>query len=117
MHIPRTVLAPLIALSVAMLPAAGGAAVKSMDMGDMAEMSDMAAMEDMDCCPHQTIPSDKSMDGCACLAMCALNCFSFSAAASSPVVFPSRASKLTPAFEVNSFSSLAGSPPFRPPRA
>jgi hypothetical protein len=118
MHIGRTVLALLIALSVAMLPAAGvvGADAKSMDMGGMVGMTDMSAMEGMDCCPHEAIPSDKSTNGCTCMAMCALSCFSFAEAAWSPVIFPSDAADLTPAFEVNSFSSLAGSPPFRPPR-
>jgi hypothetical protein len=118
MHIGRTALALLIALSVAMLPATGvvGPAAKSMDMPGMAGMTDMSGMEDMDCCPHGAIPFDKSMNGCTCMAMCALTCVSFAEAAWSPVIFPSRAAELTQAFEVNSFSSLAGSPPFRPPR-
>ena len=118
MHIGRAVIALLIALSVAMLPAGGvvGAAAKCMDMNGMTGMTDMSAMEDMDCCPHDAIPSDKSMNGCTCMAMCALSCFSFAKTASSLVIFRSPAAKLTPAFETNSFRSPAGSPPFRPPR-
>jgi hypothetical protein len=119
MNVCRTVLALLIALSVAMLPRGGGvgAAAKSMTMSGMTEsnMAEMSAMGDMDCCPHQSIPSDKSIDGCSCMATCALNCFSFTGTAAT-VVFSSPAAKLLPAFETNAFTSHKGSPPFRPPR-
>ena len=60
MNIGRTILALLIALSVAMLPAAGGASV-AVKSGDATEMS---AMEDMDCCPPKVNPCDKGMNDC-----------------------------------------------------
>ena len=68
MNVGRTIFALLIALSVAMLPAAGGvsAAVKS------TEMADMSGMDDMDCCPQKANPCDKAMDGCSSMATCAL---------------------------------------------
>lgn len=112
MELGRILLAFLIALSVAMLPVAGGvgAVMKSN------ETTEMAAMEDMDCCPHKTNPCDKAVDGCSSMAVCALKCFSFSGTLSSPVVFPSHVAQLNPVFGTNPFNSQTESPPFRPPR-
>jgi hypothetical protein len=107
MHLARIILAFVIALSVAMLPAAAGTgvAVKS------AEMSDMPAM-DHDCCPPKADPCAN----CTSMAACALKCFGFSDTAYSIVAFPSIPASLDPPFESNSFRSQIGSPPFRPPR-
>jgi hypothetical protein len=112
MKIGRIILALMIALSVAMLPAAGGgsAVMKSIDS------TDMAAMEDMDCCPHKASPCDMAMDGCASMAACALTWLTFSDTASSPVIFPSRLAQLNPALGTSPFKSQTGIPPFRPPR-
>jgi hypothetical protein len=113
MCIGRTILALLIALSVAFLPAAGvaGGSVKS------PESADMSAMEDMhDCCPPQANPCDKAMDCCGTMAGCALKCFSFAATASSIIVFPSISATMTASLVSHSFPSQMGSPPFRPPR-
>jgi|EndMetStandDraft_8_1072994.scaffolds.fasta_scaffold28287_3 hypothetical protein len=115
MSIGRTILALLIALSVALLPAAGVAGVspKSPDSGDMSTMEDMSAMEDMhDCCPPKANPCDD----CGTMASCALKCFSFATTASSTVVFPSISATMTVSFVGHSFPSQMGSPPFRPPR-
>ncbi len=112
MQIGRTILALLIALSVAMLPAVGGAGA----IAKSADMTAMAAMEDMDCCPHKTNPCDKAMDDCASMATCALKCFSFSATTLSDIVFPLRVASLSPLFGAQLFHSQTGSPPFRPPR-
>ena len=46
----------------------------------------------------------------------ALKCFSF-LGTSAVIVFPSAFAKMTASFAANPFSSQAGSPPFRPPRA
>jgi hypothetical protein len=101
----RTILALLVALSVALLPAAAGAGV-----------SDMSAMADMhDCCPNAN-PCDKAMDDCGTMATCALKCFSFAGTSSSIITFPSISAAMTAAFVSNPFSSQMGSPPFRPPR-
>ena len=108
----RTILALLIALAVAMLPAAGGAGVKS-----PAPAAGMSAMEDMpDCCPQMADPCAKAMDDCAAMATCALKCCSFAAAASSIIVFRSPFASMTIPFAANPFASQTGSPPFRPPR-
>lgn len=110
----RTIFAVLIALLVVILPAAAGAS------GSMAEptnifLTDTSTMEDMDCCPEDSDPCEKAMDGCASMASCALKCFSFTGT-SVPLVF-----RLT--VRRNSISHLRGifhpqssSLPFRPPR-
>jgi hypothetical protein len=115
MRIGRTILALLIALSVAMLPAAAGAGVssKSPEMADMDAGDMSSAMED-DCCPHKANPC--AMDDCGSMATCALKCFSFSGASSSIIVFPSTFAKVATPFAANPFSSQTGTPPFRPPR-
>jgi hypothetical protein len=105
----RTILAVLIALSVAMLPAAGSA--KSPEPADMSMMEDMT-----DCCPHKANPCEKAMDDCAAMATCVLKCFSFTGTSSSKIVFPSTFAKMAAFFANNPFSSQTGSPPFRPPR-
>jgi hypothetical protein len=112
MDIGRTILAVLIALSVAILPAAGGAGVS----GKSPEPADMSMTDDMDCCPHKANPCEKAMDDCAAMATCVLKCFSFVGTLSSTIVFPSACAKMATFFANNSFSSQTSSPPFRPPR-
>ena len=112
MKVVRTIVALLIVLSVAVLPAAGGVALvaKSNAMSDMAAMadSDMAAMDDMDCCPHPANPSDKAMDKSACMATCALHCFTSGGAAVSTIVFPSHQARLIWALSKNPFKLANG---------
>ena len=112
MRVSRIVLALLIALSVAVLPAAGGVAA----VAKSAEMAGTAAIDDMDCCPHTPNPCDKAMDRASCMATCALKCFTFGGAAESTVFFSSQQARLCPASATNPFNSRTGSPPFRPPR-
>jgi hypothetical protein len=134
MRIGRTILALLIALSVAMLPAAAGAGSRSSASADMSgsdmsatdmpssDMSatDMAAMDmsamEGDCCPHKANPCDKAND-CATMAACALKCFSFAGAAWSVITFPASFANLAIPFGDGPPPSQTGSPPFRPPRA
>ena len=113
MSIGRTIVALLIALSVAMLPAAGSAAMsaKSPEAAGIYVTDDMS-----DCCPHKANPCEKAMDDCAAMATCALKCLSF-LGTSAVIVFPSAFAKMTASFAANPCSSQAGSPPFRPPRA
>jgi hypothetical protein len=112
MSVGRTILALLVALSVAMLPAAAGAGVSVKSPAQ----ADMSAMEDMhDCCPKAN-PCDKAMDDCGTMATCALKCFSFAGTSLSIIAFPSISAAMTAAFFSNPFSSQMGSPPFRPPR-
>jgi hypothetical protein len=117
MHLGRTILMLLIALSVAMLPATGGAAVsvKSADTSDMSDMS--SSMEDMhDCCPHKKLPLEKAIgDCCSSMATCSMNCFGFTGT-SSLIFFPLLLGSLTISLVSNPLYSQTGSPPFRPPR-
>jgi hypothetical protein len=111
MSIGRTILALLIALSVAMLPAAvgSGLGIKS------ADMTEMSSMEDMDCCPHKANPCDQ-MDGCTSMAACALHCFSFLGSASLPFAYPLALANRMPVLQDGNIHSQTSSPPFRPPR-
>src|SRR5215467_9571592 len=117
----RTILAFLIALSVALLPAAGTAAFKSKPH-DMTAMSAQESMDDSmgesmdDCCPHALVPCDKDGGQCSSMAACTINCLSFSGGTSSPFIYPVTLAALQPPFEGSVLLSQTGSPPFRPPR-
>ena len=116
MRIGRTIVAVLVALSVATLPAATGFAA---DATTAMEISAVPAMPDCD--HHHNAPggkTQKSMDDGSCMAACALNCFNVMAAAFSAVAFsPPASAALKPARTSSNISSLMGSPPFRPPRS
>ena len=101
MSFARTILATLIAISVAMVPATGGAAISTKPV----EMS-MADQADMPCCPP---------DDCKGSIACALKCFNFVA-----TIFP--ATTLLPHGADGPPQSFAGgtlhgyvSPPTYPP--
>src|SRR5215831_10427447 len=111
MNVGRTILALLIALSVAMLPTVASANI-AVTSTDMTEMAEMAAMEDMDCCPHKAKPCDH----CSSMATCQLTHFSFFATSASDIIFPSVAASLSPLSGANAFHPQEGNPPFRPPR-
>jgi hypothetical protein len=120
MKVGRIILALLIAVSVAVLPVARGVAAvaTSTDMTHMAAIgaADAAAMDDMDCCPHQPNPGDKATDKSACMAICALGCFTLGGTAVSTIVVQSQQARLSFALNTNPLGSQAGRPPFRPPR-
>ena len=114
MSIGRTILALLVSLSVAMLPAAAGAGVSAKSP----HQADMSMTEGMhDCCPPMANPCDHAMDDCGSMATCVLKCFSFASTSSEIIVFPATSVKMIAPFERNPFSSQTGAPPFRPPRA
>lgn len=101
MSFARTILATLIAISVAMVPATGGAAISTKPV----EMS-MADQADTPCCPP---------DDCKGSIACALKCFNFVA-----TIFP--ATTLLPHGADGPPQSFAGgtlhgyvSPPTHPP--
>src|SRR5438132_14091188 len=113
MAFARTILAALIALSVALLPAAGAGALKFQSQ-DMTEMSASEPMDD--CCPHAASLCDKAMSDCTSMAACAVNCLSCASATSSALIYPMTLAVLMPLFESGLLHSQMGSPPFRPPR-
>ena len=116
MQLGRTILILLLALSVALLPTKGGAAVsaKSADMSDMSASMDYvsSSMDDMDCCPHKKPPSsEKAIDGCcSSIATCPMNCFGI-AGTSSLIIFPSLLGDLPFSLASNPLHSQTGSPP------
>jgi hypothetical protein len=109
MSICRTILALLIAVSVAIMPAAGGAglSVKSTD-------GEMSSMGDMDCCPKKTNPCDQG--GCLLMANCVLKCFSTANFATVPISYAVMLADQMPLPRASALYSHLGSPPFRPPR-
>jgi hypothetical protein len=119
MTIARAILACLIAVSLAALPAAGhaGGAVKHMQASAMDHMAieDMSAMDAMDCCPNKADTSHKTIDDCAAMAGCAL-CTGFLGVASASVIFPLLLSTAAFSSPSDPLPSQTGSPPFRPPR-
>jgi hypothetical protein len=117
MRLCRTILALLIALSVATLPAAGSAALvaKSADMSESdVSMSESMSMQD---CDHAVMPCHKGMDGCQSMAACALKCFNFSQSGVSILRFPLVLTDRLFASAEAPVPSQPSSPPFRPPRA
>jgi hypothetical protein len=107
MTVGRLILAVVIALSVALLPAVGGAAA--------AKAVNSSAMAMHDGCDTPADPcTDKG--GCTAMAVCAAKCFGYTGGAiavvdAMPFVVTCR---LEPAERV---TPHMGSPPFRPPRA
>jgi uncharacterized protein with ACT and thioredoxin-like domain len=122
MNIARTILAVFITVSVAVLPLAGGAVGgKSSEMSEsmyMTSSGDMSVSMDMsDCCPHDSVPCDKSIANCLSMAGCASTMLSLSEHIVSSFVFPIVLTQLLPTLESQTFPSQTSSPPFRPPRA
>ena len=119
MNAARAILAFLITLSLAALPAAGQArlAVKTMDASAMDHMAaeDMSAMDAMDCCPNKADTSHKTIDDCAAMAGCVL-CTGFLGTAPASVNFPLLLSTRVFSSPTDPLPSQAGNPPFRPPR-
>jgi hypothetical protein len=108
----RTILALLIALSVALLPAAGAGAFKFQPE----DMTEMSVSEPMDCCPHAAGLCDIARSDCTSMAACAVNCLNCASGTSSALVYPVMLAVLMPLFEGDFLHSQLGSPPFRPPR-
>jgi hypothetical protein len=117
MRIGRTIVAVLVALSVATLPAAIGFAAGATTA---MEISASPAMPDCDH-HHHNAPggkTQKSMDDCASMAGCALKCFNFTGTILAGIAYSSSAgAALKPVHASSIFVLQMGSPPFRPPRA
>jgi hypothetical protein len=112
MHIGRTILILLIALSVAVLPTGSGAAigVKSVDTSHMSSTDRMHH-----CCPHKDLPSPKALDDCCSSMACPMNSFSF-VGESSLMVPPPLVGNVMMSLVSDPVRSQEGGPPFRPPR-
>ena len=131
MRIGRTILAFLVALSLALLPMAGAFAVPSdepmasdvvvasaHDCCDQQSMgSEVVVASSHDCCDHESIPADHMMKECNASAGCTAKCFNFYALVFSGVTIPSPIGGTESHFVSNPFYSQTASPPYRPPRA
>jgi hypothetical protein len=123
----RRILVFLLAVALAMLPAAGhagyvaaAAAPAMTDTSAMHHGSEMhhhdVAMDDMaDCCPHKHDGSHKAVDDCASMAGCTL-CVGFLAPTDSALISPVLPTGAAVSFASTPLHSQIGSPPFRPPR-
>lgn len=109
-------LAIVIALSVAMLPAAGGFAAASHIM----KVSAPAAMPDCEHQHHHHAPIDKTQkhtNDCASMAGCALKCFNFTGITFAGIAFSSPAgAALDPIRASDDIPPRMDGLPFRPPR-
>ena len=124
MSIFRAVLAALIALSVALGPAAGGFAVASMTESPKAgppskslETPQITELSAADCCDHDGMPVGSMNDKCQAAAGCAAKCFSLYGITFSAVVLPPDIGEPEPLMASQSLDSRTGTPPFRSPRA
>jgi hypothetical protein len=98
----RAVLAAVVALSIAVVPAVGGAAIAS---------SSHISMSD-----DEGMPCNKAMDDSKAIAACALKCFNFAGVVVVVPVLPSAyVVHLERSFITNTFRSHPTRPPFRPP--
>src|SRR5260370_12732167 len=94
----RSVIALVVALSVAMLPAAGGIAAPE----EIPSASELATSAH-DCCDHDGMPADNVMKDCQAAAGCAAKCFSVCGmVVSSPLSHP-QVTGAEPFFETKTF--------------
>ncbi len=121
MNFARTILAILIAASVAMLPVASGALgakssvmFASMDMSPADNLSD--SMDMSDCCPHKAVPCENTNGDCTSMAACAGTFLGLSGPVFSVIVFPVVLAEVMPVLTSQTLRSQTSSPPFRPPR-
>src|SRR5262245_42225065 len=113
MRYARFILACLITLSVAALPAAAAGAFTA-----EAKSSDVAMSSSMpDCCDRESLPCDKpagDLGPCATFS-CMAKCFSYVGAPSPGVLVPVKTAD-QPRRTIDLVLLKIGSPPFRPPR-
>lgn len=117
MGIARTILAAVIAVSVAVMPAAAGAVAAAGASRDaFVGTADSAMPVD---CAHHNSPADrgsKGADDCGSLAACAVKCFNYVGSVVPGIATTPKASRLLPVVAVGCVASNIAAPPFRPPR-
>jgi len=113
MGLARTILAIVIALSVAALPAAAGC----ISVAKSAPQTLQSAMSD-DCDHHGSSPAhgSKAMDDCGSMGLCAAKCFNYAGTVLPHVMAVPTGSALQPVANGDIVVLQIGSPPFRPPR-
>jgi hypothetical protein len=113
MRIGRTILAFLVALSLATLPMAGAFAVPK----DEVTASEVAVTSAHDCCEGDGTPAGHATKECQAAAGCATKCFSVFAVALSGAPIPPPTGGTDPLFFSNPIYLQTADLPFRPPRA
>jgi hypothetical protein len=117
-RIVRTILAVVVAVSVAVLPAtAGTLPVAKASESQATEVALSAAMP-VDCDHHAPARDrgSKAADDCAAMAACAASCFNYAGTVVPEVALVPTASRLQPVAATDLVVSKIGTPPFRPPR-
>ena len=110
MHIRRTFLVLLVALSVAIMPTAGAVAL-GVNPTDTTAYATMPG-----CCDNQDMPCEKSVNGCPLMALCASASVGLAATSFSDFTYPISATSNKPSLASFGLDSQPSSPPFRPPR-
>jgi hypothetical protein len=130
MRIGQTILAFLVALSLAMLPMARAfvascdeakasevvVAASAHDCNHEAMTSDVVVASAHECCDHEAMQGDHAMKECPASADCIAKCCNFYAVLLSEEVTPSAIGGTESHFVSNPFYSRTASPPYRPPR-
>ncbi len=112
MAIARTILAFVIAFSVAILPAAGAFALGSKP----AMSSTNLVFTEHDCCDDDGMPMTDMTKDCQAAAGCAAKCFNVYGLSSWEGVLGPLPSAPEPLLVASGLPQLFGMPPFRPPR-
>jgi hypothetical protein len=115
MRYARLILACLIALSVAALPAGAVGAFAA-----VAKSADLAISSSMpDCCDHEMPPCDHPGGDtglCGAMAGCMAKCFSYVGTSSPGALLARVGAVIQPNWIADLVLLNIGSPPFRPPR-
>jgi hypothetical protein len=112
----RTILAVVLAVAVAVMPATAGALAAAGPIPDAAAQHSAAMPAD---CAHHHAPADrdsKSTDHGAALAGCVVHCFTYAGTVVPGIAPTPKASPLQPLFDTGRVASNIAAPPFRPPR-
>lgn len=120
MRLARTIMAFVIALSVAWLPVAGSASIVIKSSSGAAISysaldADMAVSMD-GCCPDQTAPCDLPSSQCPSMASCAVQSVSLADVTGAGLTYLQVPGTPVPALTDQAVPLHGGSPPFRPPR-
>ena len=106
MRVNRAIIAIVVTLSVALLPATAGFAAAPTSAG--------AAMTD--CCHDHGMPCNKAMDDGQTMASCTLNCFNYVGPNFSGLELVPAVAKTKPLLASRLVRSHTATPPFHPPR-
>jgi predicted lipoprotein with Yx(FWY)xxD motif len=112
MRVGRTVVAFLVALSLAMLPMSRLSAMAS----DQASAATEVVESQDHHCDHDGMPINHAMKDCQASADCAAKCANAYAVVFAGVIIPAPIGGMESSFVSNPFDSLPAHPPYRPPR-